>query len=68
MRLNGWLGHKNKIAWNLQFTHSNNEIFGASTTSNFHGATLGTPDSLSTQMFVGGNVKNKFIGNPIDIL
>ncbi len=68
MRLNGWLGPKDKLAWNLQFIHSNNEIFGASTTTNFHGATLGTPDSLSTQMFAGGNVKNKFIGNPIDIL
>ena len=67
-RINGWLGKNDKLAWNLQYLHSYNEVFGASTTSNFHGATLGTPDSLSTQMFVGGNVNNKFIGNPIDIL
>ena len=68
MRLNGWVGATDKLAWNLQYVHSNNEVFGASTTTNFHGATLGTPDSLATQMFVGGNVNNKFIGNPIDIL
>jgi len=68
MRLNGWVGNTDKLAWNLQYVHSYNEVFGASTTTNFHGATLGTPDSLATQMFVGGNVNNKFIGNPIDIL
>lgn len=68
MRLNGWVGTTDKLAWNLQYVHSYNEVFGASTTTNFHGATLGTPDSLATQMFVGGNVNNKFIGNPIDIL
>ena len=62
------VGKKDKLAWNLQYIHSYNEVFGASTSTNFHGATLGTPDSLSTQMFVGGNVNNKFIGNPIDIL
>jgi len=67
-RINGWLGTNDKLAWNLQYAHSYNEVFGASTTTNFHGATLGTPDSLATQMFVGGNVNNKFIGNPIDIL
>ena len=67
-RINGWLGKNDKLAWNLQYVHSYNEVFGASTTTNFHGATLGTPDSLATQMFVGGNVNNKFIGNPIDIL
>ncbi|MGP8216387.1 MAG: TonB-dependent receptor [Bacteroidia bacterium] len=68
LRLNGWIGAKDKLAWNLQYTHSYNEVFGASTTSNFHGATLGTPDTSATQMFAGGNVNNKFIGNPIDIL
>lgn len=68
IRLNGWIGAQDKVAWNLQYSHSYNEVFGASTTTNFHGATLGTPDTSATQMFVGGNVNNKFIGNPIDIL
>jgi outer membrane receptor protein involved in Fe transport len=67
-RINGWAGAKDQLAWNLRYTHSYNEVFGASTTTDFQGATIGPPDSLATQMFVGGNVNNKFIGNPIDIL
>ena len=68
VRVNGWAGAKDELAWNLRYSHSNNEVFGASTTTNHQGATIGPPDSLATQMFVGGNVNNKFIGNPIDIL
>ena len=39
VRVNGWAGAKDKLAWNLQYSHSYNEVFGASTTTNFHGAT-----------------------------
>ena len=67
-RVNGWAGANNQLAWNLRLSHSYNEVFGASTTTNHQGATIGPPDSLATQMFVGGNVNNQFIGNPIDIL
>ena len=67
-RVNGYAGKHDQLSWNLRYVHSNNEVFGASTTTNHQGATIGPPDSLSTQMFVGGNVNNKFIGNPIDIL
>jgi len=66
-RVNG-LAAKDKLAWNLRYSHTNNEVFGASTTTNHQGATIGPPDSLATQMFEGGNVNNKFIGNPIDII
>ena len=67
-RVNGLAGAKDKLAWNLRYSHSNNEVFGASTTTNHQGATIGPPDSLVTQMFEGGNVNKKFIGNPIDII
>ncbi len=67
-RINGWAGANDALEWNVRYAHSYNEVFGASTTTDFHGATIGPPDSLATQMFVGGNVNNKFIGNPIDIL
>ena len=64
LRLNGIIDEN--FSWNLRFTHSNSEVFGASTTSNHMGATIGPADSIP--LFVGGNVKNAFIGNPIDII
>jgi len=68
MRLNGLMGTDEDWSWNVRWSHSYNEVFGASTTTDHQGATIGPADTLSTQMFVGGNVNNQFIGNPIDIL
>ena len=68
IRLNGVLGTDENLSWNVRYSHSYNEVFGASTTNDHQGATIGPADTLATQMFVGGNVNNQFIGNPIDIL
>ena len=68
IRLNGLMGADEDLSWNLRWSHSYNEVFGASTTTDHQGATIGPPDSLPSQMFVGGNVNNQFIGNPIDII
>ena len=68
MRLNGVLGTDEDLSWNVRYSHSYNEVFGASTTNDHQGATIGPADTLATQMFVGGNVNNQFIGNPIDII
>lgn len=68
IRLNGLMGTDEDWSWNLRWSHSYNEVFGASTTTDHQGATIGPPDSLPSQMFVGGNVNNQFIGNPIDII
>ncbi|HTY01409.1 MAG TPA: TonB-dependent receptor [Bacteroidota bacterium] len=64
LRLNGIVGEN--WSWNLRYVHSNSEVFGAATTSNHMGAAVGPADSIP--LFVGGNVKNTFIGNPVDII
>lgn len=68
IRLNGLMGADEEVSWNIRYSHSYNEVFGASTTTDHQGATIGPADTSSTQMFVRGNVNNQFIGNPIDIL
>ena len=64
LRLNGISSEE--FSWNVRFVHSSSEVFGASTTSNHMGAAVGPADSIP--LYVGGNVKNAFIGNPVDII
>jgi outer membrane receptor for ferrienterochelin and colicins len=66
LRLNGIAGTDEDFSWNLRYTHNYSEVFGASTTTDHQGATIGPPDSIP--LYVGGNVNKKFIGNPIDII
>jgi len=64
LRLNGIMGED--WSWNLRWVHSSSEVFGAAITPNHMGAAVGPADSIP--LFVGGNVKNAFIGNPVDII
>ncbi len=64
LRLNGLIGEN--WSWNLRYVHSYSEVFGAAMTSNHMGAAVGPADSIP--LYVGGNVENAFIGNPIDII
>ena len=66
VRLNGLMGTDEDFSWNLRYSHSYSEVFGASTTTDHQGATIGPPDSIP--LYVGGNVNSKFLGNPIDII
>jgi len=64
LRVNG-ITNENWL-WNVRYMHSNSEVFGASTTSNHMGAAIGPADSVP--LYVGGDVRNAFVGNPMDII
>ena len=64
LRLNGIIG-KN-WAWNLRYTHSYSEVFGADMTSNHMGAAVGPADSMP--LYVGGDIRKAFTGAAQDII
>ena len=64
LRLNGFLGQD--WSWNLRYAHSYSEVFGAAITDNHAGAAASPADS--TPLYVGGDVRKRFIGSPQDII